>query len=397
MVLPRTLAAILADRRQRYPVVAINGPRQVGKSTLARLAAPDLPLVHLEDPIEAALITADWRGFFARHPHGAILDEAQKVPALFSALHADVDRDRRPGRWLLTGSQPFAVQRGIAQSLAGRVALLSLWPLAHEEQARSWRRPSSLSEAVFTGGLAPLHDSDRRHDPVEWLSNYVATMVERDIIDLIGVRNRAIFGRFMAMCAASTGTEITKQRFADGLGIDGKTVEAWLSALEAVRIIVRLSPHTRKFGKRLVSKQKLYFTDTGLACRLLHLRDVAQVRACHEWGQLFETWVIGELIKAREHRGLTRDLWFWRTSDGHEVDAILDSGTWLLPIEIKASQTPDFSQAAGLRLLRELNRRDQSTQVLPGLVIYGGDAAMPLGDDRVVPWDRIAEQPELLR
>lgn len=387
----------LAAARERYPVVAITGPRQSGKSTLARLSAPGLPVVHLEDPTELALIMNDWRGFFARYPDGAIIDEAQKLPELFSALQADVDRLPRMGKWILTGSQQFELNRGIGQSLAGRVARLTLWPFAREELIASPRCPRSLAEAVFIGGFAPLYDETRKLDPVDWLTNYVATLMEKDIADLIGVRNRLSFIRFLGLCAASTGTEITKERFSDAIGIDGKTVESWLSVLETARIAIRLAPHARRFGKRLISRQKLYLCDTGLACRLMHLHDVNQVRSCHEWGPLVETWCINELLKTRQHRGLSPDLWYWRSRDGHEVDALLDGGTRLLPIEIKGTTTASYDLAAGLRHLRTLSKRDSAVEVLPGLVIYGGDEAIPLGDDRAVPWHAIAAQPELMQ
>ena len=388
----RELASIITRQRSGYPVIAIHGPRQSGKSTLAQQACPDLPLVRLEDPAEQALMRADWRGFFARHPDGAIIDEAQLVPELFSALQARVDADQRMGRWVLTGSQQFTLLSGISQSLAGRVATLTLWPFAHSELAPSDRRASTLAQAVFMGGYAPLYDPRRQLDPVDWLANHVITVLSKDVPEMIGVRNRSLFARFMGICAALTGQEITKQSFATDLGIDGKTVEAWLSILEAACLIVRIAPYRRNFGKRIVAKPKLYMTDTGLICRLLHIRDVSQLRDHHQWGALVETWCAMEILKARQHHGMTGDLCYWRSSDGHEVDLIIDGGNVVLPIEVKASATPQMSMAVGLQQLRALNARDTTVRVLPGIVLHGGDTTVPLGVDRAIPWHAIAPE-----
>ena len=394
---PRLLVQTLTRVRASYPVVAILGPRQSGKTTLARMGAPDLPWVHLEDPVEQALIRSDLRGFFERHPKGAIIDEAQRLPELFSALQAVVDKNPIPGRWILTGSQQFNLSRGISQSLAGRVAILTLLPFSYEELVLSARQPQTLAEAVFKGGYAPLYDASKNHDPVEWLSNHVLTLLQHDIADLIGVRNRSLYAQFLGLCASLTGCELNKQTFANTLGIDGKTVEAWLSVLEAAYVIVRLSPHARKFGKRLVSRQKLYFLDTGLACRLMHIRDFNQLRDHHHWGALVETWCVTEILKARYHRGLSPDCWFWRSNDGLEVDLILDQGDRLLPIEIKASATPGPNLTENLEKWRDISKRDETISGLPGLVIYGGAEAISLGEDRFVPWNAIGQQKEIVR
>lgn len=379
----------MARFRLGYPVIAILGPRQSGKSTLAQAAAPDLPFVNFEDPLERASFLADPRGFFAQHAQGAIIDEAQHVPELFPTLQARVDADRQMGRWILTGSQQLEMTRGISQSMAGRVAILELLPFSYAETATSRHRPLDLPQAVLRGGYAPLYDENRQLDPVAWLDNHLQALINRDLRDLLSVRDRVAFTRFVSLCAAHTGLQINFAEIAATIGVTQPTVMTWVSVLETAFIIRLLRPYERNFGKRIVKRPKLYFIDTGLACRLLHIADVNHLRDHPQWGALVETWAVAEVIKAFTNRGRKPSVWFWRSSDGHEIDLVVDRGTHLFPIEIKATRSPHAHLLHTLVKFREIAREDMTLTIDPGWLVYGGDEHRTVGMDELRPWHAI--------
>lgn len=385
----RQLCDIVDPLRRGYPAIGITGPRQSGKTTLARMAFPDLPYVNLESPIERAAFEDDPIGFLSRFSDGAVLDEVQNTPQALSYLQVRIDDDQRMGRWVLTGSRQLDFGREISQSLAGRIALLTLWPFSHAELAPVPTRPRTLADAVFRGGYPPLFDSARELEPIRWLEDYLATFVARDVPAALDVRDRSSFDRFLRLATSRTGQLFEAAPIARDLGIDAKTVTSWMSVLEACSLVYFLRPHHRNFGKRLVKRPKLYFVDSGLACRLLHIGDVNQLRGHPLWGALVETWCVGEVVKARINRGRPHQLWFWRSSDQYEVDLILERGNQLLPIEIKAAATPDPSCAATIVKLRAISENDGQVDVLPGVVIYGGDESRPVGVDQFVPWRSI--------
>ncbi len=386
----RHLSRVIGPLRRGYPAIAITGPRQSGKTTLARMACTDLPYVNLESPAERELFRTDPVGFLAGFPNGAILDEVQNVPEASSYLQVRIDADGRMGRWVLTGSRQPELSHDIGQSLAGRVGLLHLLPFSHAELANAPNRPTTLADAVLRGGYPPLYDADRELEPARWLEDYVETFVSRDIRPVLSVRDRGAFDAFLRLCAARSGQQFIAAAIAREIGLDGKTVSHWLSVLEACFVVRLVRPHFRNFGKRLVKAPKLFVTDSGLACRLLHITDATQLRSHPLYGALVESWCFGEVLKARLNRGLAPDLWYWRTSDGHEIDLVLESGHHLLPIEIKAAATPFPKHGAELVLLRRLAaERDPDTVVPPGLILYGGDEPRPCGLDRFVPWHSI--------
>jgi hypothetical protein len=388
-LLRRQLCDVIDGLRRGYPAVSITGPRQSGKTTLARTAFDDLPYVNFESPLERATFEADPMGFLSRYSDGAILDEVQNIPEVLSYLQVRIDEDRRMGRWVVTGSRQIDLGREVSQSLAGRVAMLSLQPFAFAELSESPRRPTTLPAAVLRGGYPPLYDPDRELEPVRWLEDYVTTFVARDVPSVMAVRNRSAFDRFIRMAASRSGQVFESSTLARDLGIDAKTVASWTAVLEECGVVFLLRPHHRNFGKRLVKRPKLYFVDSGLACRLLSISDVNQLTTHPLWGALVETWCVGEVRKARLHRALPPQLWFWRSSDGHEVDLVLELGARLLPIEIKATISADPSHARRIAGLRRLAGPDSATDVAPGLVIYGGHDDRVVGGDRFVPWSGI--------
>ena len=391
-ILPRMLQPITATLRMGYPAILVTGPRQSGKTTFARAAFPGLPYVNLESPLERSELHDDPVGFFARFSEGAVLDEIQNVPEALSYLQVMIDEDTRRGLWVLTGSQQLGLNREVSQSLAGRVARLELLPFSLAELEPAQSRPTSLAEAVLVGGYPPLHDSDRQLEPTRWLEDYLATFVNRDIRSILAVRDRHTFDRFLRLCAAHTGQVFEAARLARDIGVDSKTVMSWISVLEACYLVRLVHPHHRNFGKRITKRPKLYFLDSGLACRLLHIADVNQLRHHPLWGALVETWCATEVLKARLNRARPANLWFWRSSDGYEIDLIIEGSNSLCPIEVKANSTPFQKHGATITKLRSLSEKHDSSVISPGFIVYGGDERRPCGPDQFVPWDLIDQE-----
>lgn len=388
-MLPRLLEETLLRLARSFPVVAITGPRQSGKTTLARAVFADKPYVSLENPAELSFAQEDPRGFLARFPDGAIFDEAQRWPALFSWLQGLVDEDRRGGRFILTGSQQFGLQAGISQSLAGRVGMTQLLPLSLAE----WPEPTvpDLDGVLLTGGYPAL--VAQGVPTQDWFPSYVATYVERDVRQVMKVQDLNIFQRFLRLCAARTGQLLNLAALAGEAGISEGTARAWLSVLESSYLVMRLPPYHRNFGKRLVKAHKLYFLDVGLACWLMGIHG-RETQALHPLrGALFETWVVGEFVKHRYNGGLAADLYFWRDSNGLEADLIFDTEGRLQPVEIKSGQTitPDYIKAV------QKAGRIAGEEALAPWLIHGGSDAYERSGVRVIPWRALGRSEAIFR
>lgn len=367
-----------------YPILAVTGPRQSGKTTLAQSTFPDKPYVSLEDLDTRAFATEDPRGFLARFPTGAILDEAQRCPALFSYLQTQVDADRRMGEFVLTGSQQFGLLSNITQTLAGRVGLLQLLPFSWQELQQGGAAVSSLDDLLWRGLYPPLYDRDLA--PALWFANYVMNYVERDVRQLIEVLNLSLFQRFLKMCAARCGQLLNMTALANDCGVTHKTVAAWLSVLEAGYVLFLLPPHHRNFGKRLVKTPKLYFHDTGLAAYLMGIADAQHLGIHCARGALFENWVISELLKQRYNQGLPSNLYFWRNNTGEEVDVVVEQGEQLMPIEIKSGQTFNADFLSGLSKWVGY----AGAAALPAHLVYGGAVSMTRSGVAVHAWRELA-------
>lgn len=382
-MIPRRIMSIINDVRRSYPVLAIVGPRQAGKTTLARAAFADKPYVSLENPTELRNFRADPEGFLARFPEGAVLDEVQRAPELPSYLQGIVDGQRSMGMFVLTGSQQLGVMDHITQSLAGRVALLELLPFSHGELRDARRAAETIDAAMLRGSYPPIYD--RPVDPSRWYGDYLATYVQRDVRQAVQVRNLGLFGTFLALCAAHAGQQINYQRWSSDLGVDAKTLRGWFSVLEATYVTFRLRPHHRNFRKRVVKTPKLYFVDTGLACRLLDITEPKHLIHHPLRGALYENWVVAELLKGRLQRGLPSNLSYWRSSDGLEVDVLAEQGGILRPVEVKASVTASVELTHSLRKWRGLARASSGEAA----VVYGGAEDREIGGIRLIPWHRV--------
>lgn len=369
-----------------FPVIAITGPRQSGKTTLSRITFPDKPYLSLEDPDTRALAESDPRGLLSHYADGCIIDEAQRSPQLFSYLQGYVDENPVPGKYLLTGSQQFGLMSGITQSLAGRVGMVQLLPFAMGELAAAGLLSNDADILMQTGSYPPLHD--RRIQPSDWFPAYITTYIERDVRQLVNVRDLSVFQRFLKMCASRVGQLVNLSSLAADCGISHNTAASWLSILEASYILFLLRPHHANFNKRLVKNPKLYFVDTGLAAWLLGIREAEQLAFHAQRGALFENLVVGEFLKGRLNRGKQPDIYFWRDSKGLEVDLLLEDGLDVTPVEIKSGQTiaPDFLN--GLKKWRELS----GFPGRPAMLVYGGKDTQTAHNVAIVPWRLLPEK-----
>lgn len=373
---------------QGFPVLAITGPRQSGKTTLARTLFADKPYVSLEDPEERSFANTDPRGFLARFPQGAILDEVQRCPDLFSYLQGVVDTRRRMGEFIITGSQQFGLMSSISQSLAGRVGLLQLLPFSLAELKSGGLLPATLDIAMLRGCYPPLYD--RTVTPGDWFPNYVSTYLERDVRQLLAVRDLSLFQRFLKMCAARSGQLLNLSALAADCGISHVTAREWLTVLEASYVVYLLRPHHQNFGKRLVKMPKLYFLDTGLMAYLLGIRDANTLATHASRGALFETLVVSEWVKRQFNAGQVAELYFWRDNMGHEVDLLIPQGNQFMPVEIKSGATFSKDWTAALRKLSALF----GDAALPPGIIFGGEGQYEREGCQVVGWQALANSLE---
>ncbi len=385
----REIHPLLLKLAEGYPALAITGPRQAGKTTLARMAFPKKAYVSLENPDTRELATQDPRGFLAKYADGAILDEVQNCPALFSYLQELLDSSKEPGRFILTGSQQFGLIEGITQSLAGRIAMVQLLPFTHHEAYAS--HAAELDETLWRGGYPPVHD--RKLDPLHWYANYIQTYLERDVRRMVNVKDLTTFQRFVRLCAGRVGQLLNLSQLGAEAGITHNTANAWLSILEASYIAFRLQPHHRNFNKRLIKTPKLYFHDTGLAAWLLSIREAGQLETHPQRGALFENWVVSEMLKARFNVGLPANLYFWQDRAGHEVDVLIEAATELIPVEIKSGQTlnTDFFKGIDSWLTLAGPARPR------GWLVYGGRADHQRHQTQALSWRNLPKLTDVVR
>ena len=315
-----------------FKAIAVVGPRQSGKTTLVKKVFKNKPYVSLENMDTRLFASSDPRGFLATYKNGAILDEVQRVPELFSYLQEVLDNTTKKGLFILTGSNNFLLQEGITQSLAGRIGYLTLLPFSLAELPKV-----SDKELLFQGCYPPIYD--QKIPPTDWFDNYIRTYIERDVRQLKAISDLMLYERFVRLLAGRVGQELNYTSIGVEVGIDAKTVQSWLSLLESSFIIYRLKPYHNNFNKTIVKRPKLYFHDVGLVCALLGINQITQLDFHPLRGALFENMVVSEWMKQLSNRGMKWNTYFWRDKTGREIDFIIDINGKSIPIEIKSGQT----------------------------------------------------------
>ena len=371
-MIPRQLTPKLLQLAQAFPVITLTGPRQAGKSTLVRAAFPALPYVSLEDPDVRALAQQDPRRFLATYPNGAVLDEVQRVPDLFSYLQGVVDQPSPPDApYVLTGSQNFLLLDAISQSLAGRTAVLRLLPLSCAEWQTAGQLPADVDAILWRGGyprlLQPLLS------PADFYPSYIQTYLERDVRSILNISDLSAFTRFLRLCAGRIGSPLNLSSLASDCGVAVNTAKAWVSVLEASYVLYLLPPHHANFSKRLIKAPKLYFYDTGLACSLLGIREGAQLASHYLRGGLFENLILTEILKHYDALGQVAPVYFWQDKTGREVDFLLEQPTGLLALEVKAGLTLSTDYFRQLDYWRSLS----GVPVERAYVVYAGTTTRP--------------------
>lgn len=399
-MIKRHLQSVLEDSAKLFPVITLTGPRQSGKTTLARATFKNAHYISLEDPAIRNLAIEDAKGFLRQFgTDQVILDEVQRVPELFSYIQGVVDQNDISGQYILTGSQNFLLLEKISQSLAGRCDICHLLPFSHSEllgtaatdpenlsdlsllpQRSQQNTENNLFTTIWTGGYPRIHD---KHIPAQrWLANYVQTYIERDVRSIINVSDLETFTRFVRLCAGRAGQELNFQSLGNDCGIDSKTAKRWLSLLETSFIVKLLRPYYKNFNKRLIKSPKLYFLDSGLLCYLLGIHKPDDLQMHSSRGAIFESWVVSELYKSYYHTGKQPAMYYFRDSNQNEIDLILDNGSKVLPIEIKSGQTINSEFFKGLEYWRQLTGLADS----PAILIYGGDDPTIFKGISVLPW-----------
>ena len=381
-MIPRQLAGKLRSIARGFPVISLTGPRQSGKTTLVRNVFSNYTYLNLENLDTMSAAKEDPRRFLRPHKGtGMIIDEAQRVPELFSYLQGIVDDSGLMGRYILTGSQNFLLMEKITQSLAGRTAVLHLMPFTASELEAQDLLLHDLDEVLFTGMYPPVFY--RPISPTEFYPAYIETYVERDVRSLKNIGDLNLFRKFVLLCAGRVGQLLNLTSLGNEVGIDHKTVGSWLSVLETSFVVFQLRPYHRNWSKRIVKQPKLYFYDTGLLCSLLGLRRVSDLSSHHLRGSIYESYVIAEYIKRQYHAGDRPAAYFWRDHSGHEVDLIIEDGLNVLAVEIKAGETLNDELFSGLRWFCD------HTDVSPAgcSLVYGGETPQERAAAKVLPWN----------
>jgi hypothetical protein len=378
-MIQRTAESELIKLAAQFKAVAVTGPRQSGKTTLVRKVFTQKTYVNLENPDLRKFAIEDPRGFLLNYPDGAILDEIQRTPDIFSYLQQILDEHNKPGMFVLTGSNNFLLQENISQSLAGRVGYLFLLPLSLSE-INSTEKADLL---MFKGGYPELYNQES--DISKFYQNYIRTYIERDVRMIKNITDLFSFERFVRLCAGRIGQLLNLSNLAIETGIDAKTASSWLSVLETSFIVFRLQPFYMNFNKRIVKMPKLYFYDTGLASALLGLENPTQIMLNPFRGSLFENLVVLEMLKNRFNAGKQNNLFFWRDNTGNEIDLLIDNSNKLIPIEIKSGQTISSEMLKGLEFWQKLLKTESS-----GYLVYAGELMQLRSNGiKVVPFQQL--------
>lgn len=381
----RTAVIRLTKLAGSFRSVAVVGPRQSGKTTLCKTVFPNKPYISLENPDILEYAKTDPRGFLRQYKNGAILDEVQRAPYLFSYLQQILDETKKKGLFILTGSNNFLLQENISQSLAGRIAYLQLLPLSLQELKENKKIKADYSWHILHGGYPEV--ITKKITAADWFAGYINTYVERDVRQLKNISNLSQFTKLLKICAGRTGQILNLTSLSNDCGIDQKTVAAWLSVLQSSYIIYLLKPYHGNFNKRIIKTPKLYFYDTGVACSLLGINNTKQIITHAAKGGLFENMIVSELLKERFNAGMADNLYYWRDKTGNEVDIVTDNAGKLTAMELKAGETISQDFFKGIEYFAALNKKP-----IQKILVYGGKEEQKRSNGIIVkPWNKLID------
>jgi predicted AAA+ superfamily ATPase len=376
-MITRNITKELIQSAAEYPVVTILGPRQSGKTTLVQMTFPDKPYFSLEDPDVRSAAETDPRGFLSQMKDGGILDEVQRLPSLLSYIQGIVDKAGQPGRFILTGSHQPELHEAISQSLAGRTAVLTLWPFSLPE-LRNYKPAWEPFELIVRGCFPRLHEEGL--EPRRFFNGYLQTYVERDVRALIQLRDLAQFQKFLVLLAGRVGQVVNLASLSSDVGVSGTTIRNWLSVLKASYVVFELPPFFENIRKRVVKSPKIYFTDAGLAAFLLGIHTEEHASRDPLRGNLYENLIITEIVKGALNSGIRPEIYFFRDSHGNEVDMLIREKGEITPVEIKSAETFSTDFLKGLERFQALGVK----RVAAGAVLYSGEQRFLVRDTRIL-------------
>ncbi|MCH7524477.1 MAG: ATP-binding protein [Bacteroidetes bacterium] len=382
-MLNRIIESKLLEMATKFPVIAITGPRQSGKTTLCKKLFKDYRYVSLENPDNKEFALSDPKGFLEEYNDNVIIDEVQNAPELFSYIQGIVDESKKTGQYILTGSQNFLLLEKISQTLAGRIYIYHLLPFSYSELNVKYKQV--LLTHIFKGGYPRIYDKDIH--PSDFFPSYIQTYLERDVRTILNIKDINKFGMFVKICAGRIGQIFNSSNIANELGIDHKTVISWLSILEASFIVYRLQPWHTNFNKRTIKSPKIYFYDTGLACYLLGLKKESELKLHFAKGSLFENYVITEHLKNRLNIGLQLSSYFWRDSSGNEIDLLVEEAKTLKIVEIKSGKTIKTDFFKGLNKFEKL----ANNFIVKKLLVYGGNESQKRSHVQILSWKDVKQ------
>jgi predicted AAA+ superfamily ATPase len=367
-----------------YPVITITGPRQSGKTTLAKYVFPDKPYFSFENPDTCDLAKNDPKGFLNQLPEGAILDEIQNASHLISYIQTIVDEKEVSGMFILTGSNQFLLLNRANQSLAGRTAILKLLPLSFQE-VKFHKKGYEIDDLLYNGFYPAIYSKNR--GATKSYSFYYQTYLEKDVRELINLKNLSLFKTFIKLCAGRVGQIFNASKLANETGVSVPTIKSWISILEASYVIYLLPPWYDNISKRLIKSPKLYFYDVGLASYLLGVRNKRHLIAHPLRGSLFENMIVSELLNTYFNRGADIDLYYFRDSNGNEIDLLIPDGQDLIPIEIKSSETFHNQFLRGIHYIDKI----YSSRIKKSYIIYGGTAEQKISKTLLLNYWKTSE------
>lgn len=375
----------LKDLATKFKAIAVTGARQTGKTTLVKQLFKDKTYLSLENPDTRNFALEDPRGFLESLPNGAILDEVQRVPILFSYLQEILDNSTEKGLFILSGSNNFLLQQSISQTLAGRVGYINLLPFSVYELTQAQIMPDDDNDLMIKGFYPPIYDQNI--PPEDWYPNYIRTYIEKDVRQVKNITDLIVFERFIKLLAGRSGQELIYSALAVETGVDVKTIQSWIGILDSSFIIYLLKPHYKNFNKTIVKRPKIYFYDVGLVCFLLGIQNALQLNTHPLKGFIFEGMVVTELIKKRTNKGLPINLYYWRDKTGHEIDVVVDNGTDLIPIEIKSGKTVNAEFFKNIDYWTKLSGSEKS------VLLYAGEQSQNRSDGKkVLNWRKLATE-----